>query len=81
LASSSSCWARAVLGHAADFLLDGVDGLACAVGAGSGIADEERRAIHPQQRFINRIGEAALLANFLVEPRRHSAAAENVLTT
>ncbi len=52
---------RAVLGHAADFLVDGVDGLAGAIGAGSGIADEDRGVIHPQQRIRrpNRRGRAS----------------------
>src|SRR6266403_4000107 len=38
---------RAVHGDAADFLVDGIDGLAGAVGTGSGIADEHRGVIHP----------------------------------
>ncbi len=35
--------------------------------------------IHPERGFRDRIGEAALLAHFLVEPRRQSAAAEDVV--
>src|ERR1700685_4102282 len=70
---------RAILGHAADFLVDGLDGLAGAVGAGSGISDEQRGVIHPQQRFKYRIGQPALLADFVVEPRRQRSAAENVV--
>ena len=50
-----------------------------AVGAGSGISDEQRGMIHPQKRFIDRIGETALLADFAVEPRRQASAAENVV--
>src|SRR4030081_360461 len=42
---------RAILGHATDFLLDGVNGLAGAVGAGAGIYDEYRGVIRPQHGF------------------------------
>ena len=70
---------RAFLGDAADFLLDGIDGLAGAVGAGAGVADEQRGMLHPEQRFEDGIGQAALLADLAIEPRRQAAAAEDVV--
>src|SRR4029078_3496059 len=70
---------RAFVGDAADFLLNGVDSLAGAGGAGGGVADGQGGVIHPEQRLIDRISETALFAHLLVEPRRQSAATEDVV--
>src|ERR1700722_20140659 len=59
---------RTALGHAADFAGEGVYGFAGAVRPRSGRTDGQRVVFHPDQRVRDRVGKAAFLANFAVQP-------------
>ena len=70
---------RAFARHAADFRLDQLERLAGAVVAGLRAADEQRGAVERQEIRRDTVGQAALLAHFVVEPRGERAAAEDVV--
>ena len=50
-----------------------------AIGAGRGAAAHDVGVIHPDQAGADRIGEPALLAHLVIEPRGERAAAEDVV--
>ena len=70
---------RALVHHAADFLLDQLQRLAGLVGAGLRARHEHRGVAEVQQIRIDAIGEPALFANLVIEARGERAAAEDVV--
>src|SRR5581483_5804607 len=79
LCCSKLLGSRAILGHSLDLALDDGESIGCAVGLRRGAAEHDGGTAEPDQAVGYSVGKPAFLTHFLVEARRKTAAAKNVI--